>query len=277
MLDKAFPVRCNLHTHTTFCDGAHTPEENVLAALELGMEVLGFSEHCCSGFEGVFGMKNARVVALYRDEVRRLQAEYADRIRILLGTEQDFHAGKPQDQYEYVIGSVHYVLADGEYCPVDESAARTARIVNEHFGGDPNRYAKAYYENVASIAQATGCDIVGHFDLLAKFSESGWMFSTEDARYTACAMEALDALLEQDLIFEVNTGAISRGYRKTPYPDPVFLRRIAERGGRVMLNADAHSKEHLMCAFAEALELMRACGFSSVMTVTKNGWESRKI
>ena len=38
-------LKANYHTHTTFCDGADTPEEVVKEALRLGMTHLGFSGH----------------------------------------------------------------------------------------------------------------------------------------------------------------------------------------------------------------------------------------
>ncbi len=269
-------VKTNLHTHTRFCDGKHTAEEVVLAAIDANMEILGFSEHCCSGVDGVFGMK-AENVPLYRAEIERLKREYRDRIHILLGIEQDIYAGTPTLPYEYVIGSVHYVYADGEYCPVDYSAEHTVKTVNEHYGGDILAYARAYYESVARVADVTSCDIVGHFDLLIKFNEDGRMIDESDPKYVRYALEALDALLEKDVVFEVNTGAISRGYRQTPYPSPLILRRIAEKKGRVTLSSDAHNKDHLLCAFDVALERVRACGLRSIVKMTANGWKEQKI
>lgn len=269
-------IKSNLHTHTSFCDGKHTAEEVVLAAIDAKMELLGFSEHCCTGVEGVFGMKQERV-PLYRDEIRRLQAAYGDRIGILLGVEQDYYAGAPVGEYDYVIGSVHYVYLGGEYCGVDYSAEHTLKTVNEHCGGDIFKYAKAYYDCVARVADVTRCNIVGHFDLLAKFNEDGRMIDESDKRYVTCALEALDALLEKDVIFEVNTGAISRGYRKTPYPSPFILKRIAEKKGRVMLNSDAHNKDHLLCAFDQALERVRTSGIPSVTVMTRDGWKEIKL
>ena len=35
----------DFHIHTTFCDGASTPEEMVQAAIALGLKRLGFSGH----------------------------------------------------------------------------------------------------------------------------------------------------------------------------------------------------------------------------------------
>ena len=86
-------------------------------------------------------------------------------------------------------------------------------------------------------------------------------------------MEALDALLEQDVIFEINTGAIARGYRRMPYPASIFLHRIAQKRGRVTFSSDAHAKENLMFGFDQALHLARAGGLGSITLYTKNGWQ----
>ena len=38
-------ILTDLHVHTNYCDGKNTPEEMVLAAIEKGMECIGFSVH----------------------------------------------------------------------------------------------------------------------------------------------------------------------------------------------------------------------------------------
>ena len=35
----------NLHTHSTFCDGKNSLEENVISAIEQGLNTIGFSSH----------------------------------------------------------------------------------------------------------------------------------------------------------------------------------------------------------------------------------------
>ena len=269
-------IKSNLHTHTRFCDGKHTAEEVVLAAIDAGMELLGFSEHSYTGIDGVYGMKREQI-PLYRAEIERLKTLYRDRIHILCGIEQDYHAGAPVEKYDYVLGSVHYVCLGGEYCGIDHNAERTLKTVNEHCGGDVLKYAKEYYDCVARVADVTKCDVVGHFDLLTKFNEKMPLIDEDDPKYVAYALEALDALLEKDVILEVNTGAISRGYRTTPYPAPFILRRIAEKKGRVSINADAHHKDHLTFEFAAAAERVRAHGIPSVTVMTPDGWKEIKI
>lgn len=268
--------KCNLHTHTTFCDGKHSAEEMVLAAINAGLETLGFSGHSGLPFSLDWCMTEQKHKE-YQQEILRLQKAYADRLEILLGIEQDLFSGKPSYPYDYVIGSVHCLPLGKEIVMVDESAAVLTDAANRYLEGDLYALCGKYYELVAEVVDKTDCDIVGHFDLITKFNEGGRMFNEEDPRYLHPAMEALDALLEKDVVFEINTGAISRGYRTAPYPNPILLRRIAEKRGRVTVTSDAHAKENLLCAFSDAVLLAKASGFSSVEVLTKNGWREQAI
>ena len=268
--------KCNLHTHSRFCDGADTPEETVCEALRLGMETLGFSGHSCTDFDPHYCMSLQDTVD-YKQEIYRLKAVYGDRLRILCGIEQDFYSAAPAEGFDYVIGSVHYVYRDGIYHPVDHSADQVREFVKTSFGGDIYKYVKAYFETVAQVVEKTDCGIIGHFDLLEKFNYRDAMFSTDDYRYRRPLIDALDALLEKDVIFEINTGAIARGYQKIPYPSPYALYRIAEKRGRVLINSDAHKKENLMYGFHDAMMYARACGIGGLTVWTPDGWVVRPL
>ena len=270
-------TKSNLHTHTSFADGKHTAEQVVLSAIDSGMEVLGFSEHSFHSNPAIYGMASLEREKEYRQEIYRLQKSYADRIKILCGIEQDSFSGIPTDVYDYVIGSVHNLQFGGEFCAIDLAVEDVQNAIKIHCGGDAIVYAKAYFEAVARVEADTQCDIVGHFDLLTKFNERADIFDTSDPRYIKAGLEALDALLEKDIIFEVNTGAMSRGYRTTPYPAPIFLHRIAEKRGNVVLSSDAHSKERLIYGFDVALQVLKASGIGSVLTMTKEGWKNIAI
>ena len=64
-------------------------------------------------------------------------------------------------------------------------------------------------------------------------------------------------------IFEINTGAIARGYRKTPYPALWILRELHHRRCAIMLNSDCHDRTKLTCGFDIACRLAREAGFDS--------------
>lgn len=233
------------HTHTTFCDGRNTPEEMVQEALRLGCPAIGFSGHSYTPFDESYCMSREGTKE-YKACVRSLQRRYAGQIRILLGVEQDFYSEEPTNDYDYVIGSVHYVKKGRAYLPVDESAEKQVEIVNRYYGGDFYEFAEDYYKNVAGLCRKTKCNLIGHFDLITKFNERGILFDTENPRYRAAAERALQELMMHPAAFEINTGAIARGYRTEPYPEKRIIGLLLDRGIRVVKTSDAHSKEHLL-------------------------------
>lgn len=268
--------RSNLHTHTKFSDGADNAENVVLSAIGMGMETLGFSEHSGLPFSTSWCMTPENREA-YHKEIARLKEVYRDRLHILLGIEQDLCSGMPDYPYDYVIGSVHCIEVGEEHYMVDSSADVLLDAVKRHYQGDFYRMCRHYYEKMAQVVDRTGCDIVGHFDLITKFNEGGRLFDEQDPRYLRCAVEALDALLERDVVFEINTGAMSRGYRRTPYPSLMLLRRIAEKRGRVTLTSDSHAKETLLYSFDIAKHLAKASGIGSLCEMTRDGWRSMPL
>lgn len=140
------------------------------------------------------------------------------------------------------------------------------------FSGDFLSLAEAYYQREALVAEKTGCQIVGHFDLVTKFNQDGLFFDESHPRYLSAALEALDSLLRRDIIFEINTGAISRGYRTSPYPSLFLLRTLRQRGGRICITSDAHSAAAVTCAFSQAAELAMACGFRETWVLGRSGF-----
>ena len=301
------------HVHTEFCDGKSSAEEMVLSAIAAGFDSLGFSSHghladatgtdkdFLARSEGnilytdrektkiklygfapkgteLYGMREENI-ALYRAEVLRLAEAYKDKINIFLGIEQDSFAKKEHipEGAKYVIGSVHYVEKDGAYISVDYSAEVLRRGVESLFGGDFLAYAEAYYEEVSKVYDKTGCDIVGHIDLLTKFNEQEYLIDTDHPRYRNASLSAAESLARKGLIFEINTGAISRGLRKTPYPTEEILHVIRESGGKITYSSDCHRADTIACAFEDAVSLAAKCGFKSFMKLSENGFYEEEL
>ncbi len=241
------PLR-DLHMHTTYCDGTGAPEDMVLSAIDKGLTTVGLSGHSYTFFDTSYCMQKADV-ARYIAEVRYLRAKYYDKIHVLCGVEQDYYSDYPTDDFDYVIGSVHYVKCGEAYVPVDESAEILRDAVERFFGGDAYALCERYFETVADVVRKTGCDIIGHFDLITKFIERKELFDTQHPRYVNAWKKAVDALLPYGVPFEINTGAMSRGYRTVPYPSGEIREYIRCKGGRFVLSSDAHSKENIAYGF----------------------------
>ncbi len=241
----------NYHTHTLFCDGDNTAEEMVLAAIKAGCGELGFSGHSYLDFDDSWTMTPEKAEA-YRRTVTELKSKYASQISLRLGIEQDYCSDTAElALYDYVIGAVHCVLKDGNYISVDASAELLKDGIDKYYGGDEMAFAEDYFALVGDVYNKTKCDIIAHFDLLTKFGT----INTENPRYIAAEQKALEKLMDTPAIFEINTGAISRGYTDKPYPGERVLRKLADAGKEVILSSDSHSRDTILFGFDEAQKL----------------------
>jgi histidinol-phosphatase (PHP family) len=259
-----YRIRGNLHTHTTFCDGKNTPREMIERAIALGWEYIGFSGHIFTPNDPSYCM-SPETTEIYFDTLAALREEYSDRIRVVAGIEHDDSLKTPPPpRAAYVIGSVHYVRAkDGALLPVDHSPNTTMKNI-AHLGGDPLTYAEAYFAQVARLPESTQPHILGHFDLLTKFKEKGVAIDEQHPRYRRAWLDAMDALIPTGIPFEINTGAISRSWRTSPYPSKEQLNHLAAHHVPVVINTDAHSTTGLDCFTREALEIALALGINLV-------------
>ncbi len=268
-------ARSNFHTHSIYCDGRDTPAEMAEKAFSLGFGALGFSGHKDPAFSdcGMTPEKEAQ----YRRAVAALKARYAGRMEIYCGIEQDILAGRRDPAYDYAIGSVHWLEKDGMHLSVDWKAEKAKWNIETAYRGDPYAYAADYYAAVARVREVTACDIIGHFDLITKFEESCAFFDQQHPRYRAAVMEALEALGSPGTIFEINTGAMARGYRSTPYPALWILRELRQRRCAIMINSDCHDREKLDCGFDLARELALAAGFRETIVIRSGAFTAEAL
>jgi histidinol-phosphatase (PHP family) len=112
-------------------------------------------------------------------------------------------------------------------------------------------------------------DIIGHFDVLNKFS----IMPEESDEYIRITEEAMAEALKHCPRVEINTGAISRGWRKTPYPSFYLLELIRKLGGEIVINSDSHHPDNLDCFFRESAEIAKKAGFDAFSVLTSNGFE----
>ena len=229
----------DFHVHSVFSDGKNTLREIADAAVSDGMYALGFSDHSYTAFDLSWCMKKERI-SEYREAAAALKKEYEGKIELFCGIEQDYDSDAPTDGYDYVIGSVHYMHLGDEYVQVDESPEILRAAADRYCGGDMYALAAVYFDIVADVVRKTNCDLIGHFDLIAKFNEGAHLFDESDPRYTAAWQKAADALLRIGKPFELNFGAIYRGRRSVPYPAPFMWDYLMEHGARFVLSGDSH-------------------------------------
>lgn len=265
----------NLHTHTSYCDGADTPEEMVVAAISKGFDSIGFSGHSYMSYSDYLGKTDKTVE--YKKEISRLKEAYKSKLKIYLGLEVDMYSTPDVSGYDYLIGSVHYFKFGEKYVGFDRGQQEVKNIISTCFDGNGMDYAKLYYKTMAELPTYGNFDIIGHFDLITKHTDNANFFDENSKEYLNTAFETAEVLAKKIPFFEVNTGAIARGYRKTPYPSISILKRFKELGVGAVITSDCHNKGMLDCNFDEAAELLKMCGFKEKYILTDNGFTATAL
>ena len=281
-----------LHTHTTFCDGKADVETMCQAALAKGFTSLGFSSHAPIekkiGIKTNWHLKEHRL-AEYIDTVEAAKKRWKGKLTVYLGLEVDYLKGYcgPADPdiqalpLDYIIGSVHYLFSpkNGGIFNADEYPENFKRNVLSHFDNNGKALCEAYYDSYNSMISTGGCDILGHIDLIKKNNGPHNFFSAEESWYKECLVKTADLIAgvrasaeknsmtanDHVPVVEVNTGTLIRNYCPEPYPSPDFLKLLHERNIPLVLNADAHSPDHLGGEYETACQFMQEAGYSAMV------------
>ena len=267
----------NLHIHSTYADGKDKPEEMILTAIERGFDSIGFSEHSYMSFSDYPYQMTDEEAEDYKKEIKSLKEKYKGKIDIFCGLEFESYSVTPIKGYDYVIGSVHYLEFGGEILGFDRDLEKTREYIDNNFASNGLEFAKKYFSRVCLLPEIGKFDIVGHFDLCAKNNEKGNFFDTSSKEYLNSGFEAIHALKGKIPLFEVNTGGISRGYHKNPYPKMEFLKEFKECGFGAVITSDCHDKNFIDCYYEEARELLISAGFKSRYLLTDNGFKEVEI
>ena len=274
-------IRQNLHTHCTYCDGKNTLEEMVLAAIDKGFSSLGFSSHCFSNLSyDECGIKTASDYEAYLSEVEALKQKYKNQISIYRGIElesriKDELYPNPDPRLDYSIGSIHWFYLDSRHWEVDYKAEILLQA-KEAFGGF-RPLIESYYNEVIEFAKHSSYSITGHIDLVTKFSELNSFGFENESWYRDVALSAAESVVKCGKLVEVNTGAISRGYRTTPYPAPFILKRLAELNAPIIVTTDCHSANNIDIKYDETVSMLSSYAFTHLYYPTDSGFKGIKI
>jgi histidinol-phosphatase (PHP family) len=158
----------NLHIHTNYADGKDKPEDIILMAIEKGFNSIGFSEHTYMEYSDYPNQMTIDKMYDYRDEITDLKEKYADRLSIFCGLEYDLYSEVSTKDFDYVIGSVHYLDFGGKKAGFDRSVEEVRSFLDRYFNGDGLKFAEKYFETLIQLPQKCNVDILGHFDILLK-------------------------------------------------------------------------------------------------------------
>jgi len=232
-------------------DREHTLEnlrEYLEYARERNIKEIGFADH------------DRYLANLDFSLYKKVQDLYPD-INVRVGLEVDYFPGKEQElqkivnsyDFDYLIGSVHYV----------DQWMFDASNQQENFSNwDIDELYKKYLSLVTGAAQTGLFFITGHLDLLKIFGHRPRKSLRETFE------PALKLLNKTGTVVELNTNGWYKPVGEL-YPEPKLISLCFEYNIPITLSSDAHQADQVGRDVHKALEIARKCGYKKIAVFSK--------
>lgn len=265
----------DFHVHSEYSDDSLTPlEENILQAIDYGVEEICFTEHVDYGvkfdwdevdempYRRNYPFANCDYPA-YFEAIEEVKKKYKDQIKIRAGLEFGMQPhtipryeelySTYQDDLDFILLSVHEI-DDKEFWNQKCQEGKTQKEYNEY-----------YYKTLYSIMQEyKHYNVLAHLDLITRYDQNGiYPFEKVEEFIRAILQLAID----DGKGIEVNTSSWRYGL-KDPQPSRDILRLYKELGGTIITTgSDAHQAKNIAKDFDKTLKMLKEeIGFSQFTT-----------
>ena len=248
-------TRIDLHNHTTRCNHAEgSIEEYIERAIELGIDIYGFSEHAPMDFDEKYRLPFCDMDA-YTQEILKAKEIYKNEIEILLGYEVDYLPGHMDERVlnakvDYLIGSVHFL---------DKWSFDNPEFIGGWKTKDIDEIWKAYFEATEAMVKMGKFDIVGHLDLIKIFK---YMPKT-DVR--VLAKDVLKAIKDSNMVLELNAAGLRKPVGEI-YPSRSLLEEAYALDIPITFSSDAHAVDQVGFGYEKAIQLAKEIGYTKAVT-----------
>jgi len=246
----------DMHTHSRLCHHAiGDPSDYVARATEIGMDIIACTDHCPVPLE--YDPEH-RMAMISFDEYTELVrfAQQREGIEVLFGVEADYFPGLedflsewvPRQNFDIVLGSVHYILGPDNQIIAPQQCLRNGCQ-------DPWEIWQQYYSFLLKMIQTGAADVIAHFDLPKK---NGHIPSERITH--RLAFPVLKEIARRGMALEINTSGYHHPIAEA-YPSPQILEMAFDLGIPVTFGSDAHRPEHVAADFGAAIALARQVGY----------------
>lgn len=248
-------MRVDLHNHTIRCNHATgSIEEYIERAIELGVDIYGFSEHAPMEFDKSYRLSFGEMKD-YENDIIILREKYKNSIKILLGYEVDYLKGYMDKRVlnakvDYLIGSVHFL---------DKWGFDNPEFIGGWESRDIDDIWQEYFDAIRDMAKSGYFDIVGHLDLIKLFK---YMPKRDIG---VIAKGALREIKRSNMVIELNSAGLRKPIREI-YPSKYLLTLAYELDIPITFSSDAHAIEQVGFGYDEVTKMAREIGYTKVVT-----------
>ena len=252
-------MRADYHMHTSFSgDSSYPMEEEIVKAIEVGLEEICFTEH----IDHVPSYVDADLEK-YRKTYLKLKEKYADKILIKFGIEfgvqphtvNDFEKDFEKYDFDFVIMSCHQIDDKGFW--------------NNEFqeGLTQEQINRQYYECIYECAvKYKNYSVLGHLDAIKRDDPYG---EYDDCYVLDLIKKILRLAIQDGKGIEVNTSNY-RYHLSDLTPSKTILKLYYDLGGRILtFGSDSHKEEHVGYKIEEVKKMVKEIGFTHFCTYEK--------
>lgn len=242
----------NYHTHTIRCMHAKGEDrEYVEAAIEAGLKILGFSDHCPWPFPDDY-VSNIRMPASdiddYFHSLESLRTEYQKDITIYIGFEAEYDPflNKAQEQL-FANYPLDYMILGQHFLGTESDSIYTGSPTTDE------AVLKRYVDIVIEGMNTGKYLYIAHPDLIN--------YTGPDDIYEKHMLRLCNYLKEKDIPIELNILGL---WEHRNYPSQRFLRIAQKTGNSAIIGIDAHAPEQLLNqpSIAQAESICRNLGLA---------------
>ena len=272
------PLLANYHSHSHYCDGKGSLEDQVRGAIAAGLGAFGFSSHSPLPFANQWSMKAERLPD-YLAEIQTLKQKYASQIELYAGLEVDFLPemtnAAPPHLLDYSIGSVHYVGNNqlGQPWEIDGNSGEFLNCLDSAYDSNIQAVIEKYYGLIRQMVETNPPTIVGHLDKIKMHNAARLLFDETEKWYVEAIEQTLETIAKSRIMVEINTrGHYKRGLDL--YPSPWIIARMNKLEIPVVISSDSHRPEEITASFDYASEATYAAGYRKVHVLRGGEWVS---
>ena len=240
-------LTANYHAHTYRCQHAYgTERQYVEAAIDMGIQEFGFSDHIPCPFEDGY-VSSIRMTMEQAPEyvrtIQKLAREYKDRIRIYVGFEAEYISSFYEKQMQMVqsLGADYLIMGQHFLCSENLGPCTASQT-------EDDSRIREYVDTVIEGMSTGSYCCLAHPDLMN--------YQGMDSVYDWEMTRLCTAMKEMDIPLEMNMLGMRDGRH---YPAERFWKIAGEVGNRVILGIDAHCVEQISDTepYGKCMEMIR--------------------
>lgn len=252
-------IKCDMHTHTdNSADCNELMENTVKSAIEKGIEVLAFTDHCDLTYFDI--RDNDKSIGEAFKQAENLREKYKEKIKILSGIELGEYVYN-KDLGDYMLKSFDYDVVIASIHVRRDNTVFSLTDYSKEKEEDINELLEEYFEDLCELAKVMDYDILAHLTIPYRYINGKFKRGFDSREFDEIITEILKTVIKREKALEINTSGVD--YYGMLFPDEWIVKKYYDLGGRIItLGADAHVAEHVGLNFDKVEEYLKQVGFT---------------